>query len=194
MILTDVSKAVELLERTPYIIIDQVKGLSDDVINQNEGGDSWSPFIIVGHLIHGEKTDWIPRMNIILSDIADKRFTPYDRFAQFEESKGKSMDQLLDEFKLLRTRNLSELSSRNPTKDDLEKQGIHPVFGKVTLSQLLAAWVAHDLTHIAQIARALAHAYKVLVGPFADYLRILQTSDSVRRYETINREYTRSVD
>ena len=139
----------------------------------NEGAETWSPYDIVGHFIHGEKTDWIPRLEIILSDTQDKRFVPFDRFAQFRESKGKSARELITEFGLLRKKNVETLKSRNLTEADFSKKGIHPAFGEVTLSQLLSAWVVHDLDHIAQIARVMAKQYTVAVGKWVEFLPVL---------------------
>ncbi|MDP4218499.1 MAG: DinB family protein [Bacteroidota bacterium] len=171
----EIDKSVEILERTPAVLTAMLTGLSEDWIMNNEGPDTWSPYDIVGHLIHGEETDWIPRMKIILSDSPDKRFTPFDRFAQFTNSKGKTLSQLLETFTTLRAQNLETLRSAAPiTPADLLKTGIHPAFGPVTLSQLLATWVAHDLNHIAQIARVMAVQYRPDAGPWVAYLKILQ--------------------
>jgi uncharacterized damage-inducible protein DinB len=178
MIPFDLNKSIEILERTPAVINDLLQGLSEEWISQNEGADTWSPYDIVGHLIHGEKTDWITRMNIVLSDSPDKKFPKFDRFAQFEDSKGKTLSQLLDEFRMLREQSLQALRSSNLTEADFSKQGIHAAFGAVTLSQLLATWVVHDLNHIAQITRVIAFQYRPSVGPWVAYLRILQNSDS----------------
>jgi len=169
-----VDKSLEILERTPQVLITMLQNISSDWTSVNEGGDTWSVYDIIGHLIHGEKTDWMPRTAIILSENSDKAFTPFDRFAQFENSKGKSLNQLLNEFKLLRESNVEHLRSKNITAKNLEQTGIHPAFGEVTLSQLLATWVAHDLNHIAQICRVMAKQYKTAVGPWTAYLRILQ--------------------
>ena len=166
-------KAIELLERTPGVIEVLLTGLSPEWIMNNEGNDTWSPYDIIGHLIHGEKTDWIVRMEIIISDNEDKRFQPFDRFAQFEQSKGKTLQQLIDEFKELRKQNIAVLISKNFNESTLNKTGIHPAFGIVTLSQLLSTWVVHDLSHIAQIARVMAKQYKTEVGPWQAYLPIL---------------------
>jgi hypothetical protein len=174
----DLNKSIEILERTPTVVTGMLQGLSEEWTCRNEGGDTWSPYDIVGHLIHGEKTDWVPRMQIILSDSSDKRFQPFDRFAQARDSKGKMLSELLDEFRSLREQNLQVLRSLDLTPEDLARQGIHPAFGPVTLSQLLATWVVHDLNHIAQIARVLASPYRQEVGPWVAYLRILQTSGS----------------
>jgi hypothetical protein len=149
-------------------------GLSDEWTSTNEGSNTWSAYDVIGHLIHGELTDWIPRAELILSGSGSKRFTPFDRFAQFEASKGKSLADLLKSFEELRQKNIRYLRDRNISDQDLEKKGIHPEFGDVTLSQLLATWVVHDLNHIAQISRVMAKQYKEAVGPWTVFLRVLQ--------------------
>ncbi|MGM5469264.1 DinB family protein [Flavobacteriaceae bacterium LMO-SS05] len=169
----DLFKSIEILERTPIILKEFLSPLSDDWIFCNEGDQTWSAFDSLGHLIHGEKTDWIPRLHIILGHSKHKIFEPFDRFAQFEQSKGKSVQDLLNEFMELRQANLTHLKSLNLTKNQLLLTGIHPELGEVTLSQLLATWVTHDLGHIAQIARVMAKQYKTEVGPWAAYLPIL---------------------
>lgn len=169
----NLSKSIEILDRAPQVLTTFLTGLSDEWIHNNEGEETWSPYDVIGHLIHGEKTDWLVRVNLILSDKEDKTFAPFDRFAQFEESKGKSISELLNEFKELRAKNLSELKSKNITPGDLGKTGIHPTFGNVTLEQLLSTWVAHDLGHIAQIARVMAKQYKDEVGPWREFLPVL---------------------
>ena len=166
-------KALEILEQTPDTLSSFLKNLSDEWIFSNEGEETWSPFDIIGHLIHGEKTDWIQRTNSILKE-ENKQFTPFDRFAQFENSKEKSMHELLKEFSVLRQKNLSYLKSLNLTESDLALTGIHPEFGEVTLQQLLATWVTHDLGHISQVARVLAKQYKNEAGPWTAYISILQ--------------------
>src|SRR5437868_278401 len=143
-------KSIEILERTPELLNVMLDGISEEWTHNNEGGETWSAYDVIGHLIHGEKTDWMPRAELILSDNSNKNFIPFNRFAQFEESKGKSLKQLLDEFKLLREENVAKLLSKKITAEDLQKKGIHPAFGEVTLSQLLAACVVHDLDYIAQ--------------------------------------------
>ena len=168
------SKSIEILERTPDVLIAMLQNISTDWTSNNEGGETWSVYDIVGHLIHGEKTDWIPRMEIILSDKDEKKFELFDLFAQFEESKGKSLPQLLDEFKSLRTKNIEQLLSKKLTLKNLEEKGIHPAFGEITLAQLLSTWTVHDLNHIAQISRVMANQYKTEVGPWVEYLKILQ--------------------
>jgi len=167
-------KSIEILERTPNVLYTMLHGISNDWTLNNEGGETWSAFDVVGHLIHGEKADWVLRAEIILSKNPDKKFEPFDRFAQFEESKGKTLLQLLDEFKILRKKNIDRLLSKNLTEKDFEKTGVHPAFGRVSLSQLVSTWVAHDLDHIAQIARVMAKQYKEDVGPWIEYLKILR--------------------
>lgn len=169
----NLTKAIEILERTPQVLTTLLNGLSAEWIQNNEGEETWSPFDIIGHLIHGEKTDWIVRTEIILSDQPDKTFASFDRFAQFEESKRKSISQLLDEFQNLRKQNLVALKSKNLNFEDLNKTGVHPVFGAVTMKQLLSTWVAHDLGHLAQISRVMAKQYKDEVGPWQNYLPVL---------------------
>ena len=168
------AKSIEILERTPDVLIAMLQNISADWTSNNEGKDSWSVYDIVGHLIHGEKTDWIPRLEIILSDKQDKTFEPFDRFAQFKENEGKSLTQLLDEFKRLRKKNLEHLRLKGLSDKDYEEKGIHPVFGEVTLLQLLSTWTVHDLNHIAQISRVMAKQYKAEVGPWIKFLTILQ--------------------
>ena len=167
-------KSIEILEKTPEVLSYMLNTLSPEWTSQNEGGDTWSVYDVVGHLIHGEKTDWIPRLEIILSNEPDKTFESFDRFAQFEASKGKSLAQLLDEFRRLRKISLEKLHSLGLIEMDSTKTGIHPSFGEVTLSQLISTWVVHDLNHITQISRVMAKQYKEAVGPWIDYLRILQ--------------------
>ena len=169
----NLTRSLEILERTPILIESYLSGLSDEWIYQNEGGDTWSPYDIVGHLIHGEKTDWIARVKIIIYQEGDRTFSPFDRFAQFNDSKGKSLAQLLEEFKWMRNDNLNELRAIHITEQMLKMEGIHPELGVVNLSQLLATWVVHDLGHIAQISRVMASQYKHEVGPWEAYLRIL---------------------
>lgn len=170
----NLEKSIEILERTPHVLQTMLKNISKEWVFQNEGGETWSVYDVIGHLIHGEKTDWIPRTEIILSNTPNKVFQPFDRFAQFEDSKGASLEQLLEEFKILRAKNIEYLRSKNIT-DNLEEKGIHPSFGEVNLSQLLSTWVVHDLNHIAQISRVMAKQYKSEVGPWIEYLRILQS-------------------
>lgn len=169
----ELNNAIQILERTPEVLNSYLRELDEKWINQNEGEDTWSPYDILGHFIHGEKTDWIPRTKIILEFDESKPFEPFDRFAQFSESKAKSLEELLDEFEALRKQNLIILQEMELSDEDLEKRGIHPEFGSVTLRQLLAAWVVHDLGHIRQISRAMAKQYKDEIGPWAKYLPIV---------------------
>ncbi len=166
-------KSLEILERTPNVLYTMLQDISVEWTNANEGGETWSAYDIIGHLIHGEKTDWIPRAEIILSEKPAKTFEPYDRLAQFEESKSKSLTQLLNEFETLREKNVANLRSKNLTDKNLPLGGMHPALGQVSLSQLLATWVVHDLNHIAQICRVMAKQYKDEVGPWIAYLGIL---------------------
>ncbi len=174
MINFTLEKSLEILERTPNVLNTMLQNISPDWTSNNEGGQTWSVYDIIGHLIHGEKTDWIPRIKIILSKKTDKKFEPFDRLAQFEESKDKLLSQLLAEFKILRQKNIEYLRSKKITEKDLQEKGIHPAFGEVTLLQLLSTWVVHDLNHTAQISRVMAKQYKTEVGPWIEYLRILQ--------------------
>lgn len=162
-----------VLERTPATLRALLHGLDARWTDATEGPDTWSPFDVVGHLIHGERTDWIPRARIILAQGASRRFEPYDRFAQFRESQGRSIAELLDEFTRLREANLALLAEWRLGDVQLALTGEHPAFGTVTLGQLLATWVAHDLGHIAQICRVMAKQYRHAVGPWREYLPIL---------------------
>jgi len=166
-------RAIEILERTPAVLQTLLQGLADEWVMNNEGPETFSPYDVIGHLIHGEKTDWKNRTAMILEHGVSKTFVPYDRFAQFEESKGKSLDQLLNEFEKLRAGNLDWLRSLNLHEIDYDKQGIHPSLGQVTLRQLLSTWVIHDLTHIAQISRVMAKQYKEEMGPWVEYFRLM---------------------
>jgi len=168
------NKSFEILERTPTVLRTLLSDLSDDWTMNNEGGETWSPYDVIGHLIHGEKTDWMQRIALILDTQSDHKFKTFDRFAQFEESKGKTLDQLLGEFAQVRKANLEKFRALNLTEGQLNLPGIHPSFGKVRLKNLLATWVAHDLDHIQQIVRVMAKQYKEEVGPWVAYLRILK--------------------
>lgn len=165
-------ESLEILERTPSVLLTLLSGLNEKWIANNEGMDTWSPYDVLGHLIHGEKTDWVPRMMIILNKEENKNFLPFDRFAQFEESKGKSIGDLLHEFKILRKENLIKLKAQIFTEEILNKKGIHPEFGEITLKQLLATWVVHDLAHLCQITRVMGKQYKQEIGPWVKYFSI----------------------
>jgi DinB family protein len=166
-------KSYEILERTPGVLKTLLTDLNDDWIINNEGPETFSPYDVVGHLIHGEKTDWRDRAMMILEHGASKTFVPYDRFAQYKESKGKTLKQLLNEFEELRKENMKWFRALNLSEADLDKQGMHPVLGQVTLRQLLSTWVIHDLTHIAQATRVMAKQYKSEMGPWVDFFRIM---------------------
>lgn len=170
----DVNKAIEILERTPSTLSSLLHGISNEWLRNNEGGQSWSPYEIVEHLIHGEKTDWIPRAKVILSDATDKTFTPFDRFVQLNDDQEKSIEELLGEFKELRIENIKILRSFPINSSTLQQKGIHPELGEANLKQLLSTWVVHDLGHIAQISRVMAKQYKNEVGPWRAYLGILK--------------------
>ena len=167
------ANGIEVLERTPAVLNALLAGLSDDWVTANEGTDTFSPFDVLGHLIHGERTDWIPRARIILAQGPDPRFEPYDRFAQVRESQGKSLPELLVAFAGLRAENITALRAMELSERELELTGEHPELGAVTLRQLLATWVAHDLGHIAQVARVMAKRYRGEVGPWRKYLPVL---------------------
>jgi DinB superfamily len=167
------AEAVAILSRTPATLDAMLRGLPDGWITANEGGDTWSAFDVLGHLIHGEQTDWLPRARIILTEGQARPFDKFDRFAQFAGSEGRTLEGLLDEFASLRERNVGELLALGLTDADLDGRGRHPELGDVTLRQLLATWVAHDLDHVMQISRVLARQYADEVGPRRVYLRII---------------------
>ena len=169
----ELTTALAVLERTPATFRSLLGGLPEAWTAPNEGPDTFSAFDNVGHLIHGERTDWIPRARIILEQGASRRFEPYDRFAQYRESEGKSLARLLDEFAQLRAENLVTLRGWRLTDRELALEGEHPALGPVTLRQLLATWVAHDLGHLAQTSRVMAKQYREAVGPWRAYLPIL---------------------
>lgn len=168
----DLNRSIEILSNTPSVLESILHNLSDDWLHANEGPDTWSPYDIIGHLVHGEQTDWMERTDIILFS-EDKRFKKFDRFAQFTESKGKTIHVLLAEFRKLREKNIEHVKSLQLTEDKLNMTGIHPSFGDVTLRQLLSTWTVHDLNHISQICRVLAKQYKPETGPWVEYLPLL---------------------
>jgi hypothetical protein len=167
------AEALGLLARTPAVLEAMLRGLPPVWIDAHEGGSTWSPFDVVGHLIHGERTDWMPRVRMILESGDSRPFDSFDRLAQFEASMGRTVDSLLDEFVMLRRQNLAELRSLELTASDLERSGRHPELGPVTLRQLLATWTAHDFDHLIQISRVLARQYADEVGPWRAYLRVI---------------------
>jgi hypothetical protein len=164
--------ALALLERTPATLSTLLSGLAPVWVHSTEGEGTWSPFDVLGHLIHGERTDWIPRARHILAGDA-RPFEPFDRTAMFAESRGKGLNELLETFAQLRAENLAELRSLRLSPVDMERTGQHPELGVVTLRQLLATWVVHDLDHVGQIARVMAKAYGDEVGPWREYVSIL---------------------
>ena len=170
----ELEHVTEILRRTPSTLNSLLRDLPESWLVHNEGPDTWSPYDIVGHLIHGEEADWIPRAKIILEHGETRPFDAFDRAAMFEKSKGKSTAELLDTFAHLRAENLRELQQLNLTADLLEKRGMHPELGVVTMKQLLATWVAHDLGHIRQVVRVMAKQYRDEVGPWKAYLSILE--------------------
>ncbi len=169
----ELPEAIAVLSRTPATLRALLQDLPPGWTSNDEGPDTWSPYDVLGHLIHGEKADWIARMTIILEQGEAATFEPFDRFAQFRESQGKSLSDLLDEFAELRARNLETLRGLDLRPEQLDLRGRHPDFGVVTLGQLLATWTVHDLGHIAQIARVMAHQYADHVGPWQAYLPVL---------------------
>jgi hypothetical protein len=169
----DLTAGIAILERTPATFRAMLAGLPAAWTDADEGPETWSPYVIVGHLIHGERTDWMARARIILAQGPERRFEPYDRFAQFHESQGKSLADLLDELARLRAENLATLAGWRLTDAQLALEGEHPEFGAVTLRRLLATWVAHDLGHIAQTARVMAKQYRDAVGPWRAYLPVM---------------------
>lgn len=166
-------RSYEILERTPAVLKTLLGGLNDDWVMNNEGPETFSPFDVMGHLIHGEKTDWAARTKRILEFGNTKMFDLWNRFAQYEESVGKSVEQLIDEFAAIRKENIVWLKGLALTAADLDKKGMHPKLGEVSLRNLLATWVVHDLTHIAQITRVMAKQYKTEMGPWPEFFRIL---------------------
>lgn len=170
----NLEQSIEILDNTPKVLSSYLLNLSEDWLKHNEGEHTWSPYDVVGHLIFGEKTDWIVRIQTILGNSEDKLFEPFDRFAQLENNQNQPIAILLDEFSKLRTENIKTLKSLHITEADFSKTGIHPEFGEVTLAQLIATWVVHDLGHIAQISRVMAKQYKTDVGPWIDYLGVLK--------------------
>ena len=173
----EIEQAIEILSRTPKILKAWLSDISNSWANCNEGDDTWSPFDVVGHFIHGEQTDWIPRAQLILSGNDDvPEFEPFDRFAQFEASEGKTMPELLAAFAQLRAKNLETLRGFKLQPADYGRQGKHPDLGVVNLRQLLATWVVHDLDHLGQIGQVMARQYHDEVGPWGAYLTILEAS------------------
>jgi DinB superfamily len=170
----NLQQTISLLTRTPAALNALLRDLPETWTLRNEGENTWSAFDVVGHLIHCERTDWMPRARIVLQFGEARSFEPFDRLGHVRESQGKPMRQLLDEFAGLRSENLGELRALNLSQEDLERQGRHPSLGVVTLSELLATWAAHDLSHLHQVSRVMAHQYREAVGPWSAYLGVLQ--------------------
>ena len=170
----NLQQTMSLLTRTPAALNAFLRDLPETWTLRNEGENTWSAFDVVGHLIHGERTDWIPRARLVLRFGESRTFEPFDRWGHIGESRGKSLEQLLDEFGRLRAENLCELRLLNLQQEDLHLRGRHPALGAVTLSELLATWAIHDLTHLHQISRVMAHQYRDAVGPWSGYLGVLQ--------------------
>jgi CHAD domain-containing protein len=170
----NLAESIALLSRTPATLDALLRGLPDTWVRSNEGDGTWSPYDIIGHLIVGERTDWMTRARIILENGEARPFDRFDRFAQERESQGKSLEQLLDDFARLRKENLAALNAMNLRPNDLARRGTHPALGVVTLSQLLATWAVHDLTHLHQLSRVMARQYREAVGPWTIYLGVLQ--------------------
>jgi hypothetical protein len=179
--------AVPVLERTPRVLHELLGGLPDEWIRATEGPETWSPFDVVGHLIHGERTDWMTRAELIVREGERRTFPPFDRVAMFEASRGRSLAELLVTFAELRTASLDRLRALALREDDLGRRGRHPELGAVTLSQLLATWVAHDLSHIGQIVRVMGRQYTDAVGPWRTYLPMLGVSDGVGGQTSLGR-------
>jgi hypothetical protein len=169
----NLNKSIEILSRTPDVLKTLLENLSDDWTNNNEGGNTWSPKDILAHLILGEDTDWIPRTKIFLSKDKNKKFEPFDMVGHLEISRRKSTGELLDEFSRKRRDNIKELQELNIDEEKLELESIHPELDRVTLKEMLATWVIHDLTHIAQISRVMAKQYKDEMGPWIEYFRVM---------------------
>lgn len=163
---------IAILSRIPASFNALLCGLPDVWSRSNEGNGTWSAFDIVGHLICGDRADWMPRVRFILEHGETLPFDPFDRFAHLKENEGKSLQQLLDDFSHLRIENLAALQMLNLQREDLARRGKHPALGSVTLAQLLATWAVHDLTHLHQVSRAIAHQYRDAVGPWSAYLGV----------------------
>lgn len=171
----DLKQSIAVLERTPQVLRTMLSSIDREWTHTNYGDDTFSPFDVVGHLITGEKTDWIARARIILEHGPARPFDSYDRYAQFEASRGKSLEQLLDDFEQARRESLRHLHEMSLTPQHMLKKGTHPILGEVTLAQLLATWVVHDLNHITQIAKCMATQYVEAVGPWKEYLGVLKS-------------------
>ena len=171
-------QAMGILQQTPAVLRALLQDVSDRWVYNNYGAKTFNPFDVVGHLIHGERTDWMPRAKMILQHGEAKTFEPFDRYAMYEGSKGNTIDQLLETFEVLRKGNLETLRAMNLTPEELALRGTHPELGPVTMQQLLATWVVHDLNHFHQIAKCMAWQYKDAVGPWLPYVGVLKPASS----------------
>lgn len=169
-----VEESIAVLERTPATLDALLRGLPEPWTAATEGSGTWSPYVVIGHLIHGEKTDWMPRVALVLEHGTSRPFDPFDREAQLREEAPRPLSEMLDEFAALRDGNLEQLRALDLKAPQLELQGTHPALGPVTLRQLLATWTAHDLSHIVQISRIMAKRYRQEVGPWAEYLSVMK--------------------
>lgn len=169
-----ISNTIEILERTPHVLHTLLYNISNNWSHNSEGGETWSPYDAIGHLIHCDEYNWIPRIEVVLSDSVVRKFEPLDRFAQLQKSKGKSLNQLLEEFVKIRAISLKKLKALNISDEQLLKTAMHPELGLVNLSQLISTWLVHDLDHTAQISRVMAKQYKDEVGPWIQYMRVLK--------------------
>jgi hypothetical protein len=170
----DLNRAIEILKQTPYTLLRMLDGLSPEWTESKIDGKSWSPYDVIGHLVYGEETDWIPRAEIILAQRENRNFVPFDQEGHFGRSGGKTLNDLLTEFGHLRNANIERLMGFEITPEQLDLKGVHPEFGEVTLQQHLATWVVHDLNHIRQIVTNMAKHYDAEVGPWKEYLSILR--------------------
>lgn len=171
--LSFLDETLAVLTRTPRALDALLRDLPDAWTSATEGPGTWSPYVVIGHLIHGEHVDWMPRLKTIIDYGVDRPFDPFDREAQFTDSEGKSLSTLLDEFIALRRGNIEHLHALNLQPAQLTLQGMHPALGRVTVHQLLATWTAHDLAHLVQVSRVMARRYKLEVGPWAEYLSVM---------------------
>ena len=169
----ELKRSLKILQRTPAVLRNWLDGLDACWTENNYGNETFSPFDVVGHLLHGERTDWMARVELILEHGETRAFVPWDRYAMYQESQGKTMVQLLDEFETARHQNLIKLDLKQIKNEDLRRTGTHPSFGRVTLRQLIATWVTHDLNHIHQIAKCMAWQYRDEIGPWREYVTFI---------------------
>lgn len=188
----DLNQTLEVLERTPATLRAMLAGISDGWVHGTRGPDTFSPYDVVGHLITGEKSDWMTRVRMILQFGTEQPFPKYDRYAQFEESRGRSLEDLLEEFERLRRTNIAALRAVHLVPSDFARRGSHPALGEVSLENLLATWAAHDLNHVAQIARTMAWQYEGVVGPWKEYLGVLKGEVARMDVEGVDRKRTAS--